>query len=40
MELVFVGCLQKYIGGIDRCGDYDGKRKRGTGGGKHVGKRF
>jgi len=28
VELVVVGCLQKYIGGIDRCDDHDGKTKR------------
>ncbi len=29
MELAVVGCLEKYVGGIDRCDDHDGKRKRG-----------
>jgi len=29
MELAFVGCLQKYIGVIDRCDDHDGEAKRG-----------
>ena len=30
MELVFVGCLEKYVGEIDRCDDHDGKTKRGA----------
>jgi len=29
MELVFVGCLQKYIGGVDRGDDHDGRTKEG-----------